>query len=353
MLPPYVRPPGDPVYSPPYYFGTADRPWVACFLRLTASDKRLHELCNSCLNGPAGNEATFEPVNPYVWLVVNDYCRAGLEQFPDTGWLRYREITFQFAVAMRRPDQQASELRWFVAALYLDGTDATGGLRVAVLPILAGREISGLPKTAGAIEFRRSGFYDLSYARLQVLGLPPGGQGPLELQNALEVTVHSRAPSPQPGGALKDDSSLIAKLLDIAPGDIEPPRDDEPFGFIPTYGLRVDLSEAYGGRLLGLKQLHDAADFRAAAYQAVVDTSFRIDQEYKRRDYLYSAHRVQFYPLDDLDLPSYFGLELDGQGGVVVPDDHGIYLEARALLGRGETVVDRPPQGADPRVEGR
>lgn len=351
MPPDYVRPLGDPVFAPPYYFGTQQRPWLGCGLRLPVTrtrpkrKSRLHELCRKYLEEPLQGSVRFEPINEFIWVNLNDYQQAGLAAAPDTGWLRYLEVTFQFAVKLIDPNQEdqrnpEGELRWLVAALFLDGTDETGGLRCAVLPILAGREVSGLPKTVGRIEWVRRSFVDLAEARLWALDPPRAGGDSLALHELMKITIDDQMPP----GAAPPDKSITAHLLGIRENEIIIPDKGNPdIGFVSRFNLRVDLAEVYGGRLLGLKQFHDAVDFDTAVYQAVVETSFRT-LEVDFTPYLVKDHLVHFFPTATYDLPAFFGLEVDAHGAVAVPDNHGFFLQASALFGEADrTRVWRAP----------
>ncbi len=184
----------------------------------------------------------------------------------------------------------------------------------------------------GRIQWTRRSFVDLFEARLWALDPPREGGDSLALHELMKITVDDKAPP----GAAPPDRSITAHLLGIAENEIITPDKANPdIGFVPRFNLRLDLAEVYGGRLLGLKQFHDAVDFHTAVYQAVVETSFRtIEVDFT--PYLVKDHRVQFFPTATYDLPAFFGLAVDAHGAVEVPDHHGFFLRASALFGEAD-----------------
>lgn len=338
--PPYVLPYADPVEEPPYYFGTEERPWICCGLPLPTQAGALDRICDRFLNEPlarsCNSDVTFEPVRDRMWCTINLYKQAGSVPQPHEGWVEYLEVTFMLAVRRHHCDEPNDKLGWFLPTLFLDGTEKTGS-RSVIYAITGGREIFGLPKTAGAIKFKHNkGFHRLKKATLKVIDLPEGqtDPAPLSRQKVLHVSALTAPATPARAPELSH-IELIANLLDVEPEDL-----DVDQGLIPTLGnLRFDDSQVFGGPLVGLKQFHDATDYQKASFQAVIESDFRLlDGSFESP--LYTDHLVRFTDSENVRLVHDLGLEVDSNNEVVVPSDKSVYLEAQATFGDpAETVV--------------
>jgi hypothetical protein len=293
---------GWPVFRGPYVQRQAN---IAALV-LDAGSGALRQLCERCLNAPAGGQVYYAPLAPYVLLLFADMTISSLDaRDRELGWMCEAELSFWLpTLAHRRlggvwaPDHIA----WFLPYLFVDNPYA----------IATGREVYGFPKTFGC--FKRPASINKPELSLDVWGFErfgPEAEG--KLQRLLEIRQAGETNA-------EDQSSLdswdelrtrLEKVLGVGAGSLTPtPSSDLP-------GLDVPL--------VFLKQFRAAAGTRRACYQAIVETRARV-QAFRKGGMLKGTYQVDFSRLESHPLPQVLGLDGgSGQAG-------GQSVAARAAL---------------------
>ncbi|MBN1887839.1 MAG: hypothetical protein JW850_07600 [Thermoflexales bacterium] len=305
---------GWPVFRGPYLQRQAN---IAALV-LDADGGTLSQLCERCLNAPAGGQVHYTPLAPYVLLLFADMIVSSLdERDRELGWMREAELSFWLpTLAHRRlagvwmPDHIA----WFLPYLFVDNPYA----------IATGREVYGFPKTFGC--FEKPARMDRPELSLDVWGFErfgPAAEG--KLQRLLEIRQAGETGAEEEQVGLGSWDELRARLEKVLGAGAETLTPTPP----------PDLSGP-DVPLVFLKQFRAAADTRRACYQAIVEARARV-QAFRKGGVLKEAYQVNFSHLESLPLPQALGLAGDdGQaGGPSVPARTALWIELDFSLGEG------------------
>ncbi len=164
-------------YPPPYSF--EDATTVTFFVEPNSNEvQKLRDICEEFLNGPVGHPARFELSLERVAVTFSN--------FPDVeadnsalGFLSYQEVSLIILVR----DTQENEVGMFAPILFLDGPQTGDAEYFASWPIALGREVFGLAKTRGDIDFRINNFT----GQLKAL-YPSALNEPFELRPVVKVS---------------------------------------------------------------------------------------------------------------------------------------------------------------------
>lgn len=257
---------------------------------LEADAKALTRLCDTFLNDPAREQATYVPLASCAMLAVTMIGKISCTSLPPEKqfWLPETDVAFWVPVLQGRKHGGlfvAESLQWFLPYVFVDNSWA----------VASGREIYGFPKAMSSFVLPSPEDPDrFCVDTLTVKTFGPEAQA--TWQRLFEV---NRQGKPAGGLLLRTFASMVEageEFLKAAMAERMLP--------IPGIGLLDDIYQlvVHGTmKMVFLKQFRDAMIGESACYQAVVEassqiTKFRsageIDADYEVIIHSYASHPI-------------------------------------------------------------
>ena len=182
-------------------------------------------------------------------LTFSDFPRVTSPFGIAEGFLAYREVSLTFPVF----EHGSGRVSYFAPVLFLDGPGTSHARSdwQTVFPIVVGRELFGLPKTRGEIDFR----FDFDFSGFPGPGHKIGGvrsttpnRGALDLQRFIEIETGAGSVMPS---RLRTARQPMGTTVGAAPG--------------------------WHSALLGLRQVHDPRKIKEVRHREVIRTTFTVN----------------------------------------------------------------------------
>jgi hypothetical protein len=353
--------------APPYRLGAGGKelggPFEASMFVVPADPNQLQAVLDQQINAAISPSAKVRYSVPSsvrsMFIGFYRYGRAESTCEPAKGWMQYSEVMFGF-LAMRPPlpDEEGSEQRLvtYLGVVYIDQYGNTNApCDPSAIPVILGRESYGMPKNPGKVLYE-PGRYGPGNPKLSIWDTEESG-GRLVLRDALRVSPQDTAdrfapanplktakppPSPKGLGSLH----LLAHQLGTSHANLDPQRkasrrdavagsNDEVLVQIPQTDERVVAHSGllWGTQLLGLKQFPDPASeatppngMGKAAYHAIVETPLK-EVGHTISPVVWPLYNqvLEFPPTMRCDLPSTFGISVDGPRRKIVLRKDSVY----------------------------
>jgi len=180
-------------YPPPYTFEDVTS---ITFPVTPVVSQKLQNICDRFLNGPLEEPGRFVSNLNSVLLTFSSFPEVESKLKPAIGYLSYQEVSFIIMVY----DNVKNEVGMFAPILFLDGPQAGSAEYFASWPIALGREVFGLAKTRGEIDFHIADFTGELRSPY-----PSGLNTPLQLPQIVRVSFPPQV----------EKTQIVSELLEI------------------------------------------------------------------------------------------------------------------------------------------